>query len=72
MKLNKNDFDNWWNNPVALEFKKMLKEDMEKLAHGNMVQSFARDHIQNAIEVGRYQRTLEIHNLSHEQLLGDE
>ncbi len=70
--LTKDDFERWWNAPVGDSFKEMLKEDMVKLAHGNMTNSMARDHIQNAVEVGRYQRTMEIHNLTYEQLAGEE
>ncbi len=70
--LTKDEFDRWWNNPVGDEFRKMLHEDMVKLAHGNMTNSLARDHIQNAVEVGRYQRTVEIHNTTYEDLVGEE
>lgn len=72
MRLTRDDFDNWWNLPVGKEFKKMLKEDLDKLSYGNMTTALARDHIQNAIEVGRYQRTMEIYNLTHEDLMGEE
>jgi len=68
-QITKDDFDNWWNSPVAKEFKEMLKEDLDKLAYGNMTNSYCRDHIGNAIEVGRFERTREILQLKYEQLI---
>ena len=72
MKLTRDEFERWWNSPAGEVFKEMLKEDLTKLAYGNMTESLARDHIRNAIEVGRYQRTMEIHNLTYEDLSGEE
>lgn len=71
MRITASDFEAWWGNPVGDEFRKMLKEDLDKLSHGNMTESFARDHIHNAIQVGRYERTMEIYKLNFEALMGD-
>ena len=68
MHLTKDDFNNWWNSPVAEEFKAMLREDSIKLSRGNMTTAYARDHIGNAIEVGRFQRNEELLRLTYEQL----
>ena len=72
MRLTKSDVEAWWNLPVGIEFRKMLYEDMEKLGHGNMTGALARDHIGNAIEVGRYQRTMELYNLDYKAVVGGE
>ena len=71
MKITKSDFEAWWNFPVGLEFRKMVREDMDKLAHGSMVESFARDTTANAVMVGEYKALLFIYNLVYEQLMGE-
>ena len=71
-EITRNDFDNWWNNPVGVEFKKMLRENLDKLAYGNMTHSYARDHIGNAIETGKYEATMFYYKLSYEQFTGEE
>ncbi len=70
-QISKDDFDRWWSSPVGLEFRKMLKENLDKLAYGTMVHSFARDHIANAIEVGRFQATVELYNMDYYYLTGE-
>jgi hypothetical protein len=70
VRITQDEFNNWWGSPVGMEFQKMLAEDLQKLGHGNMAHSFARDQVGNAIEVGRYMRTLEIMKLTYELLVG--
>lgn len=72
MQLTKSDFDNWWNAPVGLEFRKMLKEDLDKLAHGNMTNAEARDTIGNAQKVGSYNTVMHFIKLQHTDILGEE
>jgi hypothetical protein len=67
-QITKNDFDNWWNSPVAREFRKMLQEDEVKLSRGTMTEAFCRDHIGNAFQAGKYERTREILQLTYEDL----
>lgn len=69
--ITKDDFDNWWNAPVGKEFRKLLDENMVKLAYGNMAQSFCRDHIGNAIEVGKFEATMFYSKMTFEQLMGE-
>ncbi len=71
MKINSDDFQTWWSSPVGLEFRKMLKENLDLLAYGTMTHSFARDHIGNAIEVGKFQATVEIYNMDYYYLTGE-
>jgi hypothetical protein len=72
MRITKSDFENWWGSPVGEEFRKMLRENMEKLAFGNMNNVHARDQVQNAIEVGRFMATNELYNLTYEYLTGED
>jgi len=71
-RISKQDFENWWTSPVGVEFRKMLKENLDKLAYGNMTSSYARDQISNAIEIGRFQVTMEYYNLRYEDIAGKE
>jgi len=52
--LTKDDFDNWWNSPVGIEFKGLLREDMDKLAHGSMTTEHATSTVEKAEAVGAY------------------
>ena len=71
-RISKDEFNSWWSSPCAIEFKKMMKEDLDKLAWGTMIQSFARDHIGNAIEVGRFMAILHYYKITYEALIGEE
>ncbi len=70
MQISKSDFDAWWDGPVGREFRQMMKEDLDKLAYGTMTNSSARDHIGNAIEVGRFMAIMHYYNMSYETLTG--
>lgn len=70
MQITKDDFNNWWSSPIGMEFRKLLKENLDKLAHGNMTNSYARDVIGNAQEVGKYMATLFYYNMTFEELTG--
>ena len=72
MRLTKDDFEAWWTSPVALEVKRMLEEDLIKLAHGSMTNAMCRDQVQHAIETGRYIRTMELIKLRFEDVSGEE
>lgn len=72
MRISKQDFEGWWSSPVGVEFKRMLKENLDKLAYGTMTNSFARDDIGNAIEIGRFMATMEYYNLRYEDVAGEE
>ena len=56
---------------MGLEFRKMLKENLDKLAYGTMTNAFSRDHIGNAIEVGRFIATMFYYNMSYKELMGE-
>ena len=49
------DYEMWRAEPMTQEFFRLLQEDIDKVAHGNMTEQHARDHILNASEVGRYE-----------------
>ena len=49
----------------------MLKENLDKLAYGNMTNAMCRDQIGNAQEVGRFDATMEYYNLTYEDLAGE-
>ena len=66
--ITEDQFNNWWSDPVAIEFKKMVKENLDKLAYGNMTQSYCRDQIGNAIEVGKYEANKFFYNLRFEDI----
>ncbi len=72
MPISKSDFDRWWSDPVGVEFKNLLKENLDKLSHGSMTNAYARDHIGNAVEVGKYEATLFYLSLVYEHLTGEE
>lgn len=55
MKITERDFRNWWNTPVALEFKRLIQEDLDKLAHESMTPEHARDTVEKAMAVGAYE-----------------
>jgi hypothetical protein len=46
----------------------MLQEDEVKLSRGTMTQAFCRDHIGNAFQAGKNERTGEILRLTYEDL----
>ena len=70
--ITKDDFQNWWNSPVGQEFREMLKENLDKLAYGNMTDDLCRDHIANAEHVGQFHATMFYFNLTYEQLTGNQ
>ena len=72
MRITKQDFEAWWSSPVAVEFKTMLRENSDKLAHGTMNAGHCNDQVQHAIEVGRYQVTKEYLEMTYETLTGEE
>lgn len=72
MRISKEDYENWWASPVGVEVKKLMRENLDKLSHGTMTGSFARDQIGNAIEVGKYQATMFYYNLPYNELTGEE
>jgi len=68
--ITRDDFNNWWSSPVAKEFKALLKENMETLAHRTMAESFARDNIATAVMVGQYEYAKLLLNIDYEYLMG--
>ncbi len=56
---------------MGLEFRKMMKEDLDKLAYGTMTNASARDHIGNAIEVGRFAAIMHYYNMNYGTLIGE-
>jgi hypothetical protein len=58
-------------NPITEEFRKMLKENLDKLAYGSMNNASARDHIGTAINVGRFMATMDYYNMNYEFLTGE-
>jgi hypothetical protein len=70
MRISESEFQAWWSSPVALEFRRMMKEDLDKLAYGTMVESVARDQIGNAIEVGRFKAILHYFSMNYQTLMG--
>lgn len=72
MRITKSDFENWKTSLVGKEFfQRLLKEDLDKLAYGNMTHALARDHIGNAIEVGKFQIIQLYYNMTYEYLTGE-
>jgi hypothetical protein len=72
VKITKRDFDAWWALPVGMEFKKLLHENLDKLAHNSKTENYARDQIGNAIEVGKYEATKFYLNITFRELMGEE
>ena len=70
MEITKSDFEAWWNSPVGVEFRKLLDENLEKIAHGSMNMDYAFNHTDKAIEIGKYYATSFYKNLTYEALTG--
>lgn len=68
--ITEDDFNNWKNSPVGAEFRKLLTDNLTKLAYGNMTHSYCRDTVANAIEVGKFEATMFYLKLTYEQLVG--
>uniref|UniRef100_A0A6M3IRU3 Uncharacterized protein n=1 Tax=viral metagenome TaxID=1070528 RepID=A0A6M3IRU3_9ZZZZ len=71
-RISKQDFEGWLMNPVTEEFRKMLKENLDKLAYGSMNNGAARDQIGTAINIGKFMATMDYYNMNYEFLTGEE
>jgi len=71
-RISKDDFDNWKHGPVGKEFFNLLRENLDKLAYNNMTNSFARDQIGNAQEIGKFEATMFYFKMTYEELMGEE
>ena len=61
----------WWNSPVGLDFRKLLEENLNKLAHGTMNMATVRDQVESAEKLGEYTATRFYWTLTYEQLVGE-
>lgn len=71
MRITRDDFERWREDPVTREFMKMLDEDLDKLRTGTMNEFFVRDQIANAIEFGKHEAIEKMFNLRYEELVNE-
>lgn len=69
-EITKNDWENWWASPCGAAFRKILREDLEKLAHGTMDIRYCHDGVTKAVEVGKYQAIKQYLTMSFEEFFG--
>jgi hypothetical protein len=72
LRISEQDYDNWWSSPVGVEVRNLMRENLDKLSRGTMTNAYARDHIGNAVEVGKYQATMFYYTLPYKELVGEE
>ena len=70
IQISKDDFDNWKNSPVGNVFFGLLRDNLDKLAWGNMTQALCRDHIGNAYHVGQFEATRTYFMMDYKELTG--
>lgn len=69
--IRKEQFQRWKDDAVTKEFFQVMREDLDKLAHGNMADSFCRDQIGNAETVGQYLAIMRYFNMDYTFLTGE-
>jgi len=72
MRITKSDFIHWWNLPYTQEFRKLIAEDMDKLAHESMTTDHARDTVAKAEAVGAYKALETYANMTYAFFSGNQ
>jgi len=69
MEITKNDFETWWNAPVAIEFKRNITIAMAKIARSTMVEHYYKDNLAYAEKVGLFNGLLSVLEMDYDMFI---
>ena len=70
MRINENDYANWWASPVGKEVRQMLKERIQKI--DSQWNSFVGNDVLLAKMAGRKEEIQDLMDMTFKELVGDE
>jgi len=68
--ISEEDYKNWWASPVGMEVAAMLKERMDKIAHGLANGAAVGDQDIYNESVGRYKEIKDLTEMTYAELMG--